>query len=634
MQISRDNTNRRTYVGINVEGRDVKSLVEEIQQTLDEKLELPAGYYIRYGGAFENLERATKRLSLVVPMALVLIFMLVFFAIKSFKQTLMIYIAIPFAAVGGIVSLYLRGMPFSISAGVGFIVLFGVAVLNGLVLINGFNELKQEGNLSLGEIIKQGSIRRIRPIFLTASTDILGFLPMAISTSAGAEVQRPLASVVIGGMLTSTLLTLVVLPVLYKMVETGKRKAKMPQLNKSVIFFLLLIVGLGIGNATIAQEQTIVTLEQAISRAKDNYPSIKAAALEVERQKALKPVAYDLGNTSITTGKEEVGNNIPGIRNKIGVAQTEIDLFAIPAKKELTSSRISLAESQNQLTEKTVVRDVSLAWFSALAAKKQWQLYLQLDSIYINFLKAAELRYETQQTSKVEYLAAKAKYQELMVNIKQAQSLYSAALFELNQYLLFSQEIEITVPENEVDSEAINLQIADSIKNIPILNFYQQQVNVSNAEWQVEKANFLPKLDLGYTVQSVDGRSGFYGWQMGISVPLLFFSQSGKTRASRINYQISDLQYQQKELEINAAYRGLFSRFSSMTEVLNYYKTEALPLATEQINAANIGYRLGSLDYIQFIQNVESAIKTRQEYLYRLAEFYQLKEKLKYITGQ
>ncbi len=181
-----------------------------------------SGYYIRYGGAFENLERATKRLSLVVPLALALIFMLVFFAIKSFKQTLMIYIAIPFAAVGGIFSLYLRGMPFSISAGVGFIVLFGVAVLNGLVLISGFNELKQEGNLSLGEIIKQGSIRRIRPIFLTASTDILGFLPMAISTSAGAEVQRPLASVVIGGMLTSTLLTLVVLPVLYKMVETGK----------------------------------------------------------------------------------------------------------------------------------------------------------------------------------------------------------------------------------------------------------------------------------------------------------------------------------------------------------------------------------------------------------------------------
>ena len=220
MQISRDNTNRRTYVGINVGNRDVKSLVNEIQNVLDENLVLPSGYYIRYGGAFENLERATNRLMLVVPLALALIFMLVFFAIKSFKQTLMIYVAVPFAAVGGIFSLWLRDMPFSISAGVGFIVLFGVAVLNGLVLINGFNELKEEGKLKINDIIKKGSIRRIRPILLTASTDILGFLPMAISLSAGAEVQRPLATVVIGGMLTSTILTLIVLPVLYRWVES------------------------------------------------------------------------------------------------------------------------------------------------------------------------------------------------------------------------------------------------------------------------------------------------------------------------------------------------------------------------------------------------------------------------------
>ncbi|MCT4600036.1 MAG: CusA/CzcA family heavy metal efflux RND transporter [Marinifilaceae bacterium] len=226
MQISRENTNRRIYVGVNVRGRDIKSLVKDIQVKLDENLNLPPGYYIRYGGAFENLERATNRLKVVVPIALLIIFLLVFMAIKSFRQTLMIYIAIPLAAIGGIISLYLRDMPFSISAGVGFIVLFGVAVMNGLVLISGFNELRSSGDnySSLKDIIIKGSIRRIRPILLTASTDILGFLPMAISTSAGAEVQRPLATVVIGGMFTATLLTLVVLPVLYNLIE--KRKFK------------------------------------------------------------------------------------------------------------------------------------------------------------------------------------------------------------------------------------------------------------------------------------------------------------------------------------------------------------------------------------------------------------------------
>ncbi len=634
MQISRDNTNRRTYVGINVEGRDVKSLVEEIEQTLDEKLELPAGYYIRYGGAFENLERATKRLSLVVPLALALIFMLVFFAIKSFKQTLMIYIAIPFAAVGGIVSLYLRGMPFSISAGVGFIVLFGVAVLNGLVLLSGFNELKDEGKLSLREIIRQGSIRRIRPIFLTASTDILGFLPMAISTSAGAEVQRPLATVVIGGMLTSTLLTLVVLPVLYKMIESGKSKINKPKLNPTLIAVLVIAASFGVSTRSKAQEKTVVSLDQAISLAKENYPSVKAAAMEIEKQKALKATAWDLGNTSVFTGKEEVGNGSPGIQNTVGVTQTNIGIFSVPAKNKLNSTKIDLAETQSQLTEKMLVRDVSLAWYAALSAKQQWQLYLQLDSIYADFLKAAELRFKTQQVSKVEYLSATAKYQELVVNIKQAKSRYNAALQHLNQYLLFSQEIEIATPENNRAGDITEKPFLDSLKSVPVLELYQQQANVSNAEWKAEKANFLPSLDLGYTLQSVNGRSGFYAWEAGISVPLLFFSQSGKTKAAQISYEITQQQFQQKKLEINAAYRELFSRYNTMTEVLQYYQNEALPLATEQIQAANLGYRLGSLDYIQFIQNIDTAIKTRQEYLLRLNEYYGIKEQLEFITEQ
>ncbi len=216
MQISRDNTNRRIYVGINVRGRDIKSLVEEIRQKIDAEVTLPAGYYIRYGGAFENLERATRKLKTVVPISLGLIFILIFFALKSSKQTLMIYMAIPLATIGGIFSLWLRDMPLSISAGVGFIVLFGVAVLNGLVLISGFNELKEEGIDDVNERIRMGTRRRIRPILLTALTDMLGFLPMALSVSSGAEVQQPLATVVIGGLLTSTLLTLFVIPILYK----------------------------------------------------------------------------------------------------------------------------------------------------------------------------------------------------------------------------------------------------------------------------------------------------------------------------------------------------------------------------------------------------------------------------------
>lgn len=633
MQISRDNTNRRTYVGINVEGRDVKSLVEEIQQTLDEKLELPAGYYIRYGGAFENLERASKRLRLVVPLALALIFMLVFFAIKSFKQTLMIYVAIPLAAVGGIFSLYLRDMPFSISAGVGFIVLFGVAVLNGLVMISGFNELKEEGKLSLGEIIRKGSIRRLRPIFLTASTDILGFLPMAISTSAGAEVQQPLATVVIGGMLTSTLLTLIVLPVLYQLVESAKTRMKTPKLNTTAITLLFIIGGLGISGGLQAQENA-VNLEQAITRAKENYPSLKAASLDVEKQKALKATAYDLGSTSIYTGKEEAGNGAVGIQTQIGVTQSGIDLFGIPAKSNLNNSRTNLAVSRLELTENELVRNVSLTWYRALVAKKQTELYRQLDSIYTNFLKAAELRFKTQQTSKVEYLSASAKYNELMVNIRQAESEYLASLEILNQYLMYPDGVKIADTGKDLEDSVHTAFSMDSLKAVPLLNYYRQQLDVSKAEWKAEKANYLPKLDLEYSRQSVNGISGFYGWQAGISVPLIFYSQSGRTKAARINYEMTGQEFQQQELELTASYKELLSRYKVMSEVLQYYKKEALPLAEEQIQAANLGYRLGSLSYIEFIQNTESAIKTRQEYLFRLSDFLEMKEQLEYITGQ
>lgn len=633
MQIGRDNTNRRTYVGINVEGRDVKSLVEEIQLTLDENLELPTGYYIRYGGAFENLERASKRLLLVVPLALALIFMLVFFAVKSLKQTMMIYIAVPFAAVGGIISLYLRGMPFSISAGVGFIVLFGVAVLNGLVLISGFNEMKSEGKYSLTDIIIKGSIRRIRPILLTASTDILGFLPMAISTSAGAEIQRPLATVVIGGMLTSTLLTLVVLPILYNIVESGKWKIRTPRLNTAVITIMFIVAGLGFTNTTKAQDSTTISLQQAIERAKENYPSIKAAQMEVDKQKALKATAYDFGSTSIYTGKEEVGNGMPGVQNQIGIGQSDIDIFGIPAKSKLADSRTQQAIIGQNLTEQTLSRDVSIAWYNAVYNKQQWLLFVQLDSLYSNFQKAAELRYKTQQTSKIEFLSASAKYKELQVEIKKAKSNYLASLQLLNQYLLYSSEFDVN--SQDIGQQAFDIvSKSDSLTESPLLNYYSTSVNVAESEWKTEKANYLPKLNLGYAMQSVDGQSGFYAWEAGVSIPLLFFSQSGKTKAANINVQIAGQQYQQKELEIKAGYNQQISRYLALQDVINYYREEALPLADEQIQASNMAYKLGSIDYVQFIQNMESAINTKQEFLNQQAEYFELSAQLKYITGK
>ena len=199
----------------NVRGRDVESAIHDVQQVLGEKLRLPAGYYYTFGGQFENLEAAKARLSIAVPVALALIFGLLFFTFNSLKESVLIFTAIPMSAIGGVFALLIRGMPFSISAGVGFIALFGVAVLNGIVLIAYFNQLEKEGVDNIQERITRGAMVRLRPVLMTAAVASLGFLPMALSHGAGAEVQRPLATVVIGGLVTSTLLTLVVLPVLY-----------------------------------------------------------------------------------------------------------------------------------------------------------------------------------------------------------------------------------------------------------------------------------------------------------------------------------------------------------------------------------------------------------------------------------
>lgn len=631
MQISRDNTNRRTYVGVNVEGRDIKSLVNEIRTTLEEKLKLPPGYYIRYGGAFENLERASKRLSLVVPLALALIFILVFFAVKSFRQTLILYIAVPFAAVGGIFSLYLRDMPFSISAGVGFIVLFGVAVLNGLVLVSGFNELKAEGRFHIRDIIVKGSIRRIRPILLTASTDILGFLPMAVSTSAGAEVQRPLATVVIGGMITSTLLTLLVLPVLYRLVESGKNKNKAPKLSAAVLVVMFGLMAMILPDRAKAQET--FTLNQAIERAMTYYPSVKAARLEVERQKALKATAWDLGTTSVFTGKEETGNDMPGIHNQIGVNQTGIDIFAVPNKNKLVDVRIRQAVSGQNLTQVELVRQVSIAWYRTVYAKRQWMLYEQLDSLYANFMRAAELRFKIQQTSKIEYLSASTRYKELQVNIKRAESDYLAALQILNQYLIYQGAFDVDhldAGKNTFRTESAG----DSLSTSPVLNYFSKSIDVAESSLRANQAGFLPKVDLGYVSQKVDGNPGFYGWQVGVSVPLLFFSQSGRVRASKLNYEIAEQQFEQKRFEINAQYNQLISRYLIIRDVIDYYQKEALPLADEQIRASNLAYQEGSIDYVQYIQNMEGAINTRLEFLTRQEEYYELSAQLKYLTGK
>jgi cobalt-zinc-cadmium resistance protein CzcA len=320
MQISRENTNRRIVIGVNVGNTDVESLVEKIQTELDTKVKLPNGYYFTYGGQFENLKAANARLSIAVPMALALIFILLYFTFGSVSQAALIFTAIPLSAIGGIWALQLRGLPFSISAGIGFIALFGVAVLNGIVLIGYFNQLKKEGMKNIKERITTGTRVRLRPVIMTAAVASLGFLPMAISTSGGAEVQRPLATVVIGGLITATFLTLIILPILYYWLEKwSERKANRINVSKGGVLGILLMLGLSF--SAQAQEQAL-DLDSAISMAITNHPNLKAASLEVEKNKSLQNLKYNLGTTDISyQGDGLVDRQFGQQVNQFGVVQ-------------------------------------------------------------------------------------------------------------------------------------------------------------------------------------------------------------------------------------------------------------------------------------------------------------------------
>lgn len=630
MQISRDNTNRRTYVGINVRGRDVKSLVTEIKSKLDAQLKLPPGYFIRYGGAFENLERAGNRLLTVVPIALALIFILIYFALKSLPQTLMIYMAIPLATIGGIVALWLRGMPFSISAGVGFIVLFGVAVLNGLVMVNGLNELKEEGVTDLKSRIIEGTKRRIRPIMLTAFTDVLGFLPMAVSASAGAEVQRPLATVVIGGLLTSTLLTLFVLPILYHWVE--QKSVTFNLGKKAAITAIVGFAAFIVPAQTSAQQSTDalpkITWQQAIQISKQNYPVLKQKQLAITKQEQLKSTAFDFGATEVFTGGEEISNNT-GIYTTIGLGQSNIDVFGIGAKKQLREQQIQLAKNAYKLSEIELELEVKKAWARSFQAKRNYRLYEELDSVYTKFEEAASLNFEVENISKLEYEAAKNQRFQIQNKKTQAFSEYRIALQRLN--LLLFADTFYTVSDKLDDVPILKTEQLATVGH-PELTIAEVRAKAAEAEYKAAKADNWPKFNLQGGLQKVDGSSGFYSYQAGISIPFLSGTNKARVKMAKIDKEIAQTNILLKKQEVQSELIQAIENYNKWKASWNFYSTQVLPLTKNQKRGALLAYKEGEIDYTAFSQLVKEAVQSELEAQDALANYLKSTFQLHYFN--
>jgi len=644
-QVSRENTKRRITIGFNVRNRDVQTVIKEVTGQIDQQIKLPTGYYIAYGGQFQNLQAAKTRLAVAVPVALMLIFVLLFFTFHSVKQTLLIYTAVPMSLIGGILALWLRGMNFSISAGVGFIALFGIAVLNGIVLIAEFNRLEKEGLTDIYERVTKGLNTRLRPVIMTAAVASLGFLPMALSTSAGAEVQKPLATVVIGGLITATFLTLVVLPVFYIFFSTISFKSFFKRKSVKITTFIMLfgIISL-FCNSVYAQHTKAINQNQAIQMALDSNLTVRSSGYSVDIQKALKGASWDIPKTSVD-GQYGQFNSF-NKDNSFSVSQS----FAFPTvyiqQNKLAKANIKSSELQLKTTRLEIATQVKqIYWQLAYLYSKQ-KLFAYQDTLYSGFLRAAELRLKTGETNRLEMISARSQSLEIKIRLQQI----DADLMITNQKLQTVLNIETTLYINDTVLRRIDyLPAVDTsvLNGNPSVGYVNQQIEVSRLEKKVENNRILPDLSIGYFSQTNQGTQEingiqrtfgagdrFTGIQAGISIPIWFIPYSAKSKAAKLKEKTAQTNAEYYSKSISSNYRTLILEFSKNSNSVDYYEKQAIPEAGLIIEQATKSYKAGEMNYIEYILSLNRALGIKQNYLDALNNYNQNIISIEFITGK
>ncbi len=629
MQISRDNTNRRTYVGINVRGNDVESLIQDIEERLNAQLDLPPGYYIRYGGAFENLERAKSRLQLVVPVALILIFVLIYFSLKNIGQTVMIFMAIPLAAIGGVLSLWLRDLPFSISAGVGFIVLFGVAVLNGLVLVSGLNELKEEGVTDIRERIRLGSQRRIRPILLTALTDIFGFLPMALSTGSGAEVQRPLATVVIGGLFTAGILTLIVIPILYKKMEERKLKLK-----PGIAVLLLTMLSTG----AFAQKQVISHPDSFVNYCLKNHPEMLQADNQVEQAYLDARYSFDPQNTQIQVQYGQYDGFEQDLSFKVN-QQIEFPVVSM-RRRRLNEEKYAEQELSYQLTELELKKRLRQAWYNLAYLKGEEALLLLEDSLSKAALAYIEIQYKAEDINKLNLLSAKSKRAMVRTRLQQIKS---AVKIQEKELQIMAGDTSVALMPASLRTLELDLSSMSSNMH-PIQAMTKQQTQSAAAALSLARSKYLPDLSFGYFNQSLIGTARpdgslttmsdrFAGIQAGISIPLFFGAKRAAVKKAeyRLNTQRSWEVYRLHEFDLQKAKLHL-KLLTHREEVATLQEIQSQ--SDELLNLSLTACKLGEISYREYDLLVREQLEIKRNYLNSLHQWNQSWIAWQYMLGQ
>ncbi len=549
------------------------------------------------------------------------------------------------SAIGGVFALWIRGMNFSISAGVGFIALFGVAVLNGIVLIAEFNRLEKAGIIDITERVLKGLQARLRPVIMTAAVASLGFLPMALSTSAGAEVQKPLATVVIGGLITATLLTLLILPVFYIFFsKTSFRSIFKNGIAKKLAVIVLLIGVTSVLNTVKGQEQRKINLHDAIQIALDSNLSVKSAALSIDVLKVIRGTSLDLPKTVIDGQYGQFNSYLND--NSFTISQS----FAFPSvyinRSRLAKANIRSGELQYMVSQLEVATQVKQVFWQYVFLTSKQNLLIYQDSLYSGFLHAAELRAKSGETNRLEMITARSQSLEVKNQLFQVTSDITISGRKL--MVLLNSKTAMIPSVTAVHRIEFSLN-ADSIPvyQNPYLGYIKQQIEVSQIEKKLERSQILPDFNVGYFSQSIIGtqevnnlpqyfgrRDRFTGLQAGISVPLWITPFTSRAKAAEISENIARTNSENYSKSITGNYQSLVDEYKKYSSTVDYYEQQAVPEADIIIDQATRSYKAGAMDYLDYVLTLNRALAIRQNYLESLNNLNQTIVLIEYISGK
>lgn len=606
LQINRDATKRRIVIGVNVRDADIQKVVRTIQETLDKHIKLEPGYYFEYGGQFENLQNAIDTLTIVIPVALSLILLLLFFAFKSVTYSLVVFSTVPLSLIGGILALWLRGLPFSISAGVGFIALFGVAVLNGILMINHFNNLRKQTKyqMTTNRILAKGCPHLLRPVFLTGLVASLGFVPMAIAKSAGAEVQRPLATVVIGGLIVSTILTLIIIPVFYRLVNSSAAWKRQRWLKRLLPFLLFL----GILFPTHAQQT--VSLEEAVTIALENHPRLKTATASIERSRASRGESWEVSPTTFNYSWGQINGETRN-DNQMEITQSLGSLLTPFYKNALVNRQVATGEYYRDLVKKEITAEVKRAWAYYQYAFHLCALYKEQIEWAGRLRKASLLRYEQGDITLLERNMSSTLVADLQTRLSQAEEELQLATRRFS-WTCYSDSPLLPMDTTLVLFPARIAEIAPSDIH---LNYFRSVADEKKAMLRIERSRFFPELSVGYVRQKIAPLSGLDSWMVGISFPVLFFPQHSRVRQAKIDSYIARTEAESNIRQLNNKVEELSVALRKEGEHIRYYTTGALPEADALLKSATVQFKESETDITQFVQSLNAAREIRRGYI-------------------